>query len=135
MIQLQVKKLEDMAQWLESNADKYEVVQSITILIEDAGTLVKVMAFANGQMAQAKRELNEAKVRSYNKLIASQRAAGFDISPMLAKDYVAAQCAKEQYAYDLAERCSRTCVHTIETLRTCISALKEEMRNLQFAGA
>ncbi|RYD51198.1 MAG: hypothetical protein EOP52_12440 [Sphingobacteriales bacterium] len=134
-MELQVKRLEDMAQWLEANADKYETTQSITVLMADAGALVKVMAFANGQMAQAKRELNEAKVRAYNGLIASQRATGFDISPMLARDYVAAQCSKEAYAYDLAERCSRTCVHTIDTLRTCISALKEELRHLQYAAA
>jgi hypothetical protein len=126
---LQIERIEQCATWLESNADKYEQVQSITVLIEDVGRLVNVLAFANGQMAIAKRKLNEAKKKVYESLIASQRAAGFELSPMLARDYVSTRIAEEQYAYDMAERCSRTATHTLEALRTCISALKEEVRS------
>lgn len=120
---LQVKRIEDCTEWLERNADKYENVQSISNLIEDVGTLVKAMAFVNNQMAIAKKELNDAKERAYMKVLLSKNMF---TSPSLVKDYANTLCSEEQYNYDLAERCSRTITHTIDALRTCISALKVE---------
>lgn len=107
-------------------AQKTEKIQSITLLIEDVGTLVKVMAFVNNQMAIAKKELNEAKTREYQNVMASLEAQGKNGAPSLVKDYVNSKCSTQMYHYDLCERCSRTIVHTIEALRTCISALKTE---------
>lgn len=115
-------------EWLELNADKYENIQSVNVLIEDVGTLVKLMAFVNNQMAIAKKELNEAKTRYYQNVIGSFEAQGKQPSPSLVKDYVNAKCSEEMYSYDICERCSRTIVHTIDALRTCISALKIEQQ-------
>ena len=125
---LQVQRVEHCLEWLETNGDKYETIQSLTVLIEDLGTLVKSLAFVNNQMAVAKRMLNEAKTREYTNLIASQRAIGWDMSPMLARDYINAKVSKEMFDYDVCERCSRTITHTIDALRTCISALKIEQQ-------
>jgi ABC-type taurine transport system substrate-binding protein len=124
---LQIARIEDCNEWLESNADKYENIQSISVLIEDVGTLVKAMAFVNNQMAVAKKELNEAKTKAYTQVMGSLEAQGKNGAPSLVKDYINSKCSQEMYNYDVCERCSRTIVHTIDALRTCISALKVEM--------
>jgi hypothetical protein len=72
--------------------------------------------------------LNKIKVEAYHALIASSVANETYFAPSLAKDYIAAKVATEQYHYDLCERTSRTIVHTVEALRSCISALKEEAK-------
>lgn len=126
--ELQVKRVEDCLEWLESAADGYTASQSIAWLIDQVGMLCKSLAFVNNQMAVAKKLLNKKKVNAYNNLIGSTLANNETISPMLAKDYISAKVEQEQYEYDVCERCSRTLLHTIEALRTCISALKEEAK-------
>jgi hypothetical protein len=125
---LQIKRVQDAMEWLELNADKYENIQSVNVLIEDIGILVKSMAFVNNQMAIAKKELNEAKTKCYQSVIGSIEAQGKQPSPSVVKDYVNSKCSDEMYRYDICERCSRTIVHTIDALRTCISALKMEQQ-------
>lgn len=124
--ELQIKRVEDAMEWLESAADGYTASQSISWLIDQMGMLCKSLAFVNNQMAVAKKILNKAKVRAYNTLVGSSDANREYFSPMLAKDYISAKIEQQQYDYDMCERCSRTLLHTIEALRTCISALKVE---------
>jgi hypothetical protein len=126
--ELQIKRVEDAMEWLESAADGYTASQSIAWLIDQMGMLCKSLAFVNGQMAVAKKILNKAKVKAYNTLVTSSEANREYFSAMLAKDYISAKIEQEQYDYDICERCSRTLLHTIEALRTCISALKEEAK-------
>jgi hypothetical protein len=126
--ELQIKRVEDCLEWLETAADGYTASQSIAWLIDQVGLLCKSLAFVNNQMAVAKKLLNKKKVSAYNSLIGSTLANNETISPMLAKDYISAKIEQEQYDYDVCERCSRTLLHTIEALRTCISALKEEAK-------
>lgn len=132
--ELQIKRVEDCAEWLETAADGYTASQSIAWLIDQLGLLCQSMAFINNQMAVAKSEFNKAKVRAYNNLILSSEANRSYLSPMLAKDYVSAKCEEQAYNYDVCERASRTITHTIESLRTCISALKEESKLAGYAG-
>lgn len=115
-------------EWLETAADGYTATQSIAWLIDQVGMLCKSLAFVNNQMAVAKKVLNKAKVRAYNTLVTSSEANREYYSASLAKDYISAKIEHEQYDYDICERCSRTLLHTIEALRTCISALKEEAK-------
>jgi hypothetical protein len=126
--ELQIKRVEDCLEWLETAADGYTASQSIAWLIDQVGLLCKSLAFVNNQMTVAKKLLNKKKVSAYNSLIGSTLANNETISPMLAKDYISAKIEQEQYDYDVCERCSRTLLHTIEALRTCISALKEEAK-------
>lgn len=119
-------------EWLETAADGYTASQSISWLIDQVGMLCKSLAFVNNQMAVAKKILNKKKVAAYNNLIGSTMANNETISPMLAKDYISAKIEQEQYDYDICERCSRTLLHTIEALRTCISALKMEAQTTQY---
>lgn len=130
--ELQIKRVEDCLEYLESAADGYTASQSISWLIDQVGILCKSLAFVNNQMAVAKKLLNKKKVQVYNNLLCSSMANNEFFSPSVIKDYVSARIEQEQYDYDITERCSRTLLHTIEALRTCISALKEEMKTTSY---
>jgi hypothetical protein len=130
--QLQIKRIEDCMEWLESAAEDYTASQSIGWLIDQMGMLCRSLAFASNQMAVAKKELNKKKVEAYHALISSSVANQTYFSPMLAKDYIGAKIEQEQYNYDVCERCNRVLVHTIEALRTCISALKVEQQTSNY---
>lgn len=131
---LQIKRIQDCQEWLETSADDYNASQSISWLIDQLGQLCKAMAFVNNQMAVSRKILNERKVEAYHSLLASSVANAEYFAPSLAKDYISAKCSEEQFNYDLAERCSRTIVHTLEVLRTAVSALKEEAKINSYGG-
>lgn len=131
---LNVKRIEDAQEWLELAAEDYNASQSIGWLIDQLGLLCKSMAFINGQMAVAKKVLNEKKAKAYETMVVSSIANEQYFSPMLARDYINSKVADYQYNYDMAERCSRTILHTIDSVRTCISALKEEAKISSYAG-
>lgn len=115
-------------EWLEKSADGYSATQSIGWLIDQLGELCKAMPFINNQMAIAKYILNTKKHKAYETLAASSVANEKYYAPSLAKDYIATKVNVDQYNYDICERCSRTIVHTVEAIRTAISALKEEIK-------
>lgn len=119
-------------EYLESAADGYTASQSIAWLIDQMGMLCKSLAFVNNQMAVAKKILNKKKVSSYNNLICSSLANNEFFSPSIVKDYISAKIEQEQYDYDICERASRTVLHTIDALRTAISALKIEAQTTQY---
>jgi hypothetical protein len=122
---LQINRVQDCLDWLQGG-ETFTHSQSVNFLIDKLGELTVSMAFVNNQMAIAKKALNEKKVTAYNNLIASSVANEQYFAPSLAKDYISAKCSQEQYNYDLCERCSRSLVHTIDAIRTAISALKME---------
>lgn len=128
--ELQISKVEDSMLWLESSAHDYTATQSIAWLIDHVGQLCTTLAFVNNQMAVAKKLLNDKKVAAYHSLISSEVANEKYFAPSLAKDYVSAQCSEDQYAYDLCERASRTVTHILEILRSVLSALKEESKQM-----
>jgi hypothetical protein len=136
MIQLQPERIENALIWLQNefeSTDEFKV-QNTQSLIYRLNLLCNALPFVNGQMALAKKKLNEAKVKAYHKLITSSTANEQYFSASQGKDYVGALCSEEQYVYDSAERCSRTIVHLIDALRTCISALKEETRAMSYSN-
>lgn len=125
---LQIERVENCMEWLETTGQDYTASQSIAWLIDQVGMLCTTMAFVNNQMAIAKKHLNERKAAAYENLVASNVANQEYYSPSLAKDYIASKCSEEQYNYDVCERASRTLVHTVDALRTVISALKTELQ-------
>lgn len=129
--QLQIDRVERAMEFLANSAEGYTHSQSINFLIDQVGILCQSLAFVNEQQAVAKEQLNRLKVKAYEKMIRWYGEQKY-FSPSLAKDYVNSLCSEAQYNYDLCERCSRTIVHTLDTLRTCISALKEEMKVLNY---
>lgn len=125
---LQIDRIKDCSEWLQLVAEDYNGNQSISWYIDQLGSLCKSLAFVNEQMAEAKSLLNKKKITAYESLVTSSVANQEYFAPSLAKDYISAKCEKEQYDYDLTERCSRTLTHTIEAIRSILSALKEEMK-------
>lgn len=133
-VTLQIQRVEDAMEWLEATAEDYTGMQSIAWFIDHLGLLCKSMAFINGQMAVSKQILNDNKRRAYEALAASSVANMEYFAPSLAKDYIAAKVSVDQYNFDICERCSRTLVHTtIDVVRSCLSALKEEAKIESYA--
>lgn len=131
--ELQIERVNKCSAWLEQG-EAFTHSQSINFLIDKLGELSIALAFVNNQMAIAKRALNIRKVEAYHSLIASETANEKYFAPSLAKDFISAKIDKEQYDYDLCERCSRSIVHTIDAIRTAISALKEDAKMVQYSG-
>lgn len=131
--QLQIERVQDCVAWL-NEGEAFTHSQSINFLIDKLGELTVSLSFVNNQMALSKRALNIKKVEAYHGLIASSVANEIYFAPSLAKDYIASKCSQEQYNYDLCERCSRSIVHTIDSIRTAISALKEDAKMVQYSG-
>ena len=125
MSELQIDRIKHCLEWLQTG-ESFTHSQSVNFLIDKLGELTVSLAFVNNQMAIAKKILNERKVGAYNTLVGSQVANETYFAPSLAKDYISAKCSQEAFDYDLCERCSRSIVHTIDSIRTAISALKME---------
>lgn len=132
---LQIERVKACMEWLEMSAEHYDGQGSITWYIDQLGLLCKSLPFINGQMAEAKRVLNKKKIAAYESLATSSVANQEYFAPSLAKDYISAKCLDEQYEYDLCERCSRTIVHMIDSVRTIVSALKTEMQYINNVNA
>ena len=94
--------------------------------------LTNIMARANLVMAQYQREFRKAKRQAYLNIAASQAATQKYWAPSLAKDFVDAECNEVGYVFDLAERLSRLCTHTIDAVRTIVSSLKSERQFAQY---
>lgn len=105
----------------------FDQVQAISLLMEWGFKLQSWMAFAGGQQAESKKALHDARRKAMVNLIASLQANGATLAASLQREYVNDLCAAENYNYELAERCNRSCVHSLDFIRTCISVLKEEL--------
>lgn len=88
--------------------------------------LTNITARSNFLVAEYKRKFRQEKKIAYEKLTKTVISEQRYYSPSLAKEYIDSQCNETGYVYDLAERCSATCVHTIDAVRTIISSLKSE---------
>lgn len=100
--------------------------QDAQVLHEYLIHLTNIMARANYIMAESQREFRQEKKTAYLRLAASSQAQQNYYAPSLAKDYIDSQCSESGYIFDLAERLSRSCTHTIDAIRTIISSLKSE---------
>ena len=133
MSQVQVSQLEAIMSELESvDRQKFDV-QSIAQIVDFGKQCMGWMAFSNSQMALAKKEWNEAVAKAHLTVQASLKANNVNMPASLQNDYVKRKCSEQEYAYDVAERCSRTCTHFLDFLRTVVSALKQEIATLNAA--
>ena len=124
---LDIKRVEEGFQWLQTEFENTGEIQSVDILIQKLDQINSCIAWAGEMMAIAKRNWNLKKVSAYHSLITSETANESYYAPSLAKDYVASRCHQEQYKYDLCERFTRALVHISDNLRTSVSALKQQM--------
>lgn len=123
---LQISRVEDCQEWLESISDEYTSMQSIAWYIDQIGVLVKSFAFINTQVAVSKEILLRNKKEAYNVMMLSAKTNNLILTPSLAKDYISAAISEHQYNFDICDRCRSTIDLTIEALRSCLSALKAE---------
>jgi hypothetical protein len=131
---LQLSQVEAIQFNLECVSEKTMNSQDVKKLIDLGANIVGWMAFTGAQMAIASKEYNQAKSKSYMSLELNMKANGKSFTPMLAKDFINSKCSEELYAYELTERVNRSCVHTLDFLRTAISALKAEMQSVNFVS-
>ncbi len=128
-----MKKRTDILAILSSiESTNYSDVQSIDLLLEYGFRLTQWVAFSGEAMAEAKQELHAARRNAYLKVESSLNAQQKKWSPMLAKDYVNDCCSAENAYYELCERANRAATHSVDLVRTAISALKAEMQTSNF---
>lgn len=126
------KLADELIQYMkEIESFSKDMSQDASGLHEYLITLTNHMARANYIMAEYQRKFREEKKKAYLRLKASSEAQASYYAPSLAKDFVDSQCSDSGYIYDLAERLSRLCSHTIDAVRTIVSSLKSER---QFAN-
>lgn len=132
-MELQLPRIEAGLQFFEKEFEVKDMdviqTQSLDLLIHRQSILCGSLPFANNQMAVAKKRYNHAKLNAYNEAMGK-----IDLPPSLMKDYISAKLVNEQYAYDLAERLSRTITHILDSYRTAISALKQELAIAQYSN-
>ena len=122
---LDVPRLENAMEWADREFQHSDEVDNMEVLNFKLSMLVSSLPWVNGQMVQAKRELLVAKEKAYREYIEKEQNG---LTASIIKDYIASKLSEQQYAYDLAERLSRTFFHIAEWTRSQLSALKEEMK-------
>lgn len=124
--------IEELASYMkEIESFSKDMSQDGSALHEYLITLTNHMARANYVMAEYQKKFRDEKKKAYLRLKASSESQASYYAPSLAKDFVDSQCSDSGYVFDLAERLSRLCVHTIDAVRTIVSSLKNER---QFAS-
>jgi hypothetical protein len=96
--------------------------------------LVTYLASTASLVAEAGKLHNQAKVKAYLALKTSSEANREYYSPSLAKDFIAARCGDEHYAYEYAQRMNSAVTHALDACRTAISAEKALLSNLNYQG-
>jgi hypothetical protein len=111
---------------------KPDDMQSISQLIEVGQEAAVYIAYSGGEVARCKRAYLNAKRAAYNTAITKLKEQNKDVPPSLVKDYITTIVAKEEEAFILADRVNASLTHTLDFIRTCISALKAEMQSLSY---
>lgn len=94
-------------------------------------TLGGFLAFTGEQMSLAKKLQHQEEKKAYDSFIFSKMAQDIKITPTMANKYVDGCCAEFIGDYLLCERTNRAIVHVMDSLRTIISSLKQEMYQLK----
>lgn len=106
----------------------------ISLMLQTGSTLVTYLASTAALVAESGKLFNHAKVKAYHTLAASSTANSKYYSATLAKDYIASRCADEGYTYEFACRMNAAVTHSLDMLRTAVSAEKQLLSNLQYGG-
>lgn len=107
----------------------------ITVMLQAGSMLVTYLASSAAMVAEAGKYYSQAKVRAYNSLALSSSANAKYYSPSLAKDYIASKCSDEGFIYEFACRMNAAITHSLDMLRTAVSAEKQLLSNLQYGGS
>lgn len=99
----------------------------ISLMLTKLSTVVTYLASSASLVAESGFLYNQAKKKAYHTLKTSSEANQEYYSPMLAKDYINSCCAAESYLYEFAQRLNSAVTHTLDALRTAISAEKQNL--------
>lgn len=118
---------------LKEEAQKIQEFLEITMsdnpveITERGSDLVVYLARTSNMLAEARRQLNEAKK---NETMSVIRDFIIDqkLSAKVQNALVDGLCSDQQYLVDWIDRLNATCTHQIDWCRTLISKYKEEMR-------
>lgn len=120
--------LKEIDNWLQKiNPDQ---MQAITPLIELGAQIAQYIAYTGSEVSKLKRSYQKAKKQAYYTTLERLKKEGKDVAPSLVKDYVGTLVADEEEQLILAERLNAALTHTLDFIRTCISALKTEMQTI-----
>jgi len=108
-----------------------KVTPSITQLIEYGFKLSQWIARSGQLQAEAKILLHSNRRQAMVNLVATLSANGAAMPVSLQKDYVNDLCGIQNGDYELACRTNSACIHALDFVRSCISALKFELQNSQ----
>lgn len=102
--------------------------QNVSSLIDLGGKLASWIAFTGEQQSKAKRVWRKEVTRCYDNYVFSKMAFDMKVTPSMANKYAEGKSGEYEADYEMVERTHRSCVHILDFLRTCISALKQEMQ-------
>lgn len=114
----------------EIRTTEYSTLQSIDLLLEYGFRLSQWQAFSGEAMAGAKELLHKRRQAGLREAAAQYKNA----PTMIIKDYINDLSAEHHGYYELCERCNRACTHTIDLIRTAVSALKQEQITSQYSN-
>lgn len=121
--------LAELTRYLETiNSFDKDSAQDGQALNAYAIELTNYMARANYLMADYGKMFRDKKKSAYLTLMASSHASQKYFAPSLGKDFIDAQCADVGHVYDMAERVSRTCVHTLDAIKSITMSLMSERK-------
>ena len=99
-------------------------------VMERAGKLGQYLARSGKIWADAEYHYNQAVESAL--MQALKKAYEEKLSPSTINKYVEAMARDSRYLLRWAERVNRTCTHQLDAIRSVISSLKEEMRQINF---
>lgn len=111
---------------------QYSDVQSIDLLLEYGFQLTSWIAFTAEAMAEAKEHLHKTRADLYRAVNDEMSKRTKAPAPSLVKDWINDKCHKENGYYELCERTNRAATHSMELVRTAVSALKAELQNRSY---
>ena len=83
-------------------------------------------------MAESKKDLNKRKSELFNSVLSDPELVAKITAPSVIKEYIACRCYDLQYNFDFAERVNSSLGYSIESLRSILSAVKQELSTTQF---
>lgn len=104
---------------------EYASLQSIDVLLDYGIRLSQWNAMTGEAVSEAKRDLHLARRKVYADIL-EKRMPAMKLSASLLKEYVTDSCSNESAFYELCERANRATVHTMDMVRTAVSALKQQ---------
>lgn len=123
-------KLEAIQQHVE-DAKFTDFGQSTQAIFDEIVSLNAWNAFVGKMVAEYEKEYRGVKELAYIDFANSKSK----LSPSLAKDFIDARCGEVAYRYSYAERLNRTLVHYLDSLRSILSTLKQEMANIHYQSS